>query len=633
MHRRHRSRGARCRCPQFGALFVGAANARDVDYTGAELVASPADRGALAGADLSGVNLAGFDFLGEPLDLTGTKLDGATLTNANFPLARLAGATLDERQRRGGILRGRRSVDDADRLQQQTSRVRTPTCRAPTSSNADDQRRPASWAPTSPTPQFNGARGVDTDFSGVRAHGAIFSGAHLYGNGQAFDDATDMGGVDFTRAVLAADGSESGGFDLTGRTTHRRPLRRAPCASVAIWPTPRSNQATLHRRLLPRCRAVGSHADGRQLRSGLALLRQPHQRLVHAHDAAVSAADVGLAAGVGFGRGVRPGAVRHHRPDGSGSRRRRQLPTRRAGPEHRQAARATCCRTRTMRRVLPAPCSASAYGACPTATSTLFQSSATVSPLAVALAAPPRWNTDPLPDGYYVGFDDATVRARPGRGDVQPSPAPPARRAPPPPPRAATAVRPRRRCSAAPAGWRSVSTGRCTSLTPSCGGCARSIRRVSSRRLPARARPVPAGRCGDGAAATSAQLTAANAVAVDTHGALLIADGTAGVRRVSGGGIITTLAPGTATGDVVSVAQSGDGTVYAATRNPDHDHRDRPDQRRRHAGGRHRHVRLQRQHRLSSGSCSRAPRCRSTSRPGCRSISTATWCSPTPPTT
>ena len=60
--------------------------------------------------------------------------------------------------------------------------------------------------------------------------------------------------------------------------------------------------------------------------------------------------------------------------------------------------------------------------------------------------------------------------------------------------------------------------------------------------------------CGDGGPPPAPSSRAANAVAVDTHGALLIADGTAGVRRMLGGGTITTLAPGTATGDVVSVA-------------------------------------------------------------------------------
>ena len=75
--------GSKVPLSAFEALLVGA-NAQDVDYTGAELVASPGDRGVLAGADLRGVNLAGLDFLGEPLDLTGTKLDGATLTSANF---------------------------------------------------------------------------------------------------------------------------------------------------------------------------------------------------------------------------------------------------------------------------------------------------------------------------------------------------------------------------------------------------------------------------------------------------------------------------------------------------------------------------------------------------------------------
>ena len=75
--------------------------------------------------------------------------------------------------------------------------------------------------------------------------------------------------------------------------------------------------------------------------------------------------------------------------------------------------------------------------------------------------------------------------------------------------------------------------------------------------------------CGDGGPARSAQLAAANAVAVDPLGVLLIADGTAGVRRVAVDGTISTVAPGTKTGDVVSVAVSGDGTIYAASRSPD----------------------------------------------------------------
>jgi hypothetical protein len=81
--------------------------------------------------------------------------------------------------------------------------------------------------------------------------------------------------------------------------------------------------------------------------------------------------------------------------------------------------------------------------------------------------------------------------------------------------------------------------------------------------------PCSAPPCGEGGAATQADLAAANGVAVDTHGVLLIADGMAGVRRVGTDGTITTLAPGSATGNVVSVVQDADGRIFAATSEPD----------------------------------------------------------------
>ena len=75
--------------------------------------------------------------------------------------------------------------------------------------------------------------------------------------------------------------------------------------------------------------------------------------------------------------------------------------------------------------------------------------------------------------------------------------------------------------------------------------------------------------CGDGGAATAAALTAANGVAIDTHGNVFIADGTAGLRKVDPLGVLSTVAPGKATGTLVSVAIGLDGTLYGATRSPD----------------------------------------------------------------
>jgi serine/threonine-protein kinase len=76
--------------------------------------------------------------------------------------------------------------------------------------------------------------------------------------------------------------------------------------------------------------------------------------------------------------------------------------------------------------------------------------------------------------------------------------------------------------------------------------------------------------CGDGGPATRAALAAAHAVVVDPQGVVLVADGSAGVRRVDVDGTITTLAPSTtATGQFVAVIATPNGALYAATHTPD----------------------------------------------------------------
>ena len=216
---------------------------------------------------------------------------------------------------------------------------------------------------------------------------------------------------------------------------------------------------------------------------------------------------------------------------------------------------------------LPAPCSASAHGGCPTATSTLFQSSSFGDPVAVVPAVPPTWNTALSGEGYYVAFDDATVR---------------------------------RVGAEAPVVVAGSAGGLCEDRTSPCGdggpataallaqpsGLAvgldgslyiadvllRRVRKVDPSGVITTVAGTGAecddGICGDGGPATSAQLDQPFGVAVDPYGVLLIADGTGGVRRVAVDGTISTLTP--RSDDVYqSVATGADGTIYAATQFPD----------------------------------------------------------------
>ena len=256
---------------------------------------------------------------------------------------------------------------------------------------------------------FSGARGVDTDFTGVRARNAVFSDAHLYGNGQAFHGATDLQNVDFTGAVMAADVNESGGFDFTGAPLTGARFDDAVCVACNFT-NATLNEATFTGAYLPGVVAVGRQAVGRQLRSGLAVLRQPGQRPLHqgARIATVVAAGRWRwASGETFG----PVPFAHTNLTGVDLSVVSTCPDGKSGAIRAGRLRQDHLLPRPSEQPpLPAPCSASAYGGCPTATSTLFQSSSFGDPVAVVPAVPPTWNTALSGEDYYVAFDDSTVR-------------------------------------------------------------------------------------------------------------------------------------------------------------------------------------------------------------------------------
>src|SRR5262249_45961537 len=74
-----------------------------------------------------------------------------------------------------------------------------------------------------------------------------------------------------------------------------------------------------------------------------------------------------------------------------------------------------------------------------------------------------------------------------------------------------------------------------------------------------------AGYAGDGGAAVNAQMNGPTGIAVDAAGNLYIADqGNNAIRKVSIGGVITTVAPGTDWGDPPGVAVDAQGNLYVA---------------------------------------------------------------------
>ena len=194
--------------------------AANVDLADARFLANAGDRSVLAGLDLHGINLQGSAFVGWPVDLSGTKLDGASLQGASFQLAELAGATFHDAQAAGAVFRGARLAASGGQPAANFAGSRTNLQGADfieadvsgASFASADLSAGASGKPTA----FDRALAAGTDFTGVTAKQTSFVGAHIYGNGGAFDQATDLGGADFTDALLAGDVKQGGGFDLTG---------------------------------------------------------------------------------------------------------------------------------------------------------------------------------------------------------------------------------------------------------------------------------------------------------------------------------------------------------------------------------------------------------------------------------
>ena len=547
-------------------LFQQLRGTANVHLAGARVVASAADRRALTGVDLSGVNLTGVHFLGEALDLTGTRFDGAILARANFGLARLAGASFVS------VIAPGASFNYADLSRDSTHQAAT--FQSPAAGQQTNLQGAnfvnanvsgASFVGVDLTKaNFTGALGVNTDFSGITAPGAFFSQAHIYGSGNFFSKANDLNDIHFIGAVLAGDVG-GGGFDLTDAQLKDAKFDGAVCVNCNLA---RANLeganftgAYLPGVTLSNAFLTSADFDGAWLYCGG--LTNPQ---CGAPQSQPPLWDWPLA----LGSGESFGPVEFPAPNLTA-----------AGfdhvttcPDGRQPGGPSNCAQRlpTQPFAFP-PCSASARGTCPTTTSTLWppppsSDPGPARPLAIAPTAPPTWNTTLSDQGYYVAFDDATIRLI-GSG-------PPTIIAGSPDMKCAAPTSPCGDGGPATAALLGQPTGLAVGLDGSLYIADAGLFRVRVidpsgiiNTVVGTGEQCSATPCGDEGPATKGTLAAANGVSVDTHDVLLIADGTAGVRRVALDGTISTLARSMATGSVVSVVGSADGLVYAATRSPD----------------------------------------------------------------
>ena len=202
---------------------------RQVDFADAQFVAGAADSTELAGVDLSGIKLTGASFTGFPARLVKTKFDDASLARASFDLADLSGASLHNANAAGASFRGADMASQGDLKGANFAGSKTDL------GNADFVGADVSGATFTGADLsgavFGHALAVDTDFNGVRAENTDFNGAHIYGNGEAFESATDLRGADFNRAVLAGDIDQGGGFNFTHTDLTGAKFDAAQCVS------------------------------------------------------------------------------------------------------------------------------------------------------------------------------------------------------------------------------------------------------------------------------------------------------------------------------------------------------------------------------------------------------------------
>ena len=540
-------------------LSLETTHAANVDLNGAQFVADADDRSVLAGKDLSGINLAGARFVGFPPDLEATKFNGASLQKTNFQLADLARAQFQSAVAPGA------SFQDANlngaSFARETQGTPVTNLESADFIQADVSGASFQSADIS-NAVFNRVLAVGTDFSSVIATNARFTGAHIYGDGNAFEDARQLTGADFVGAVLAGSVDGTGGFDLTGADLTNAKFDNAQCIacnftgatlngvsfSGADLPGAQLSEVTLQNAsLLGAWLYCGDqNNDSCQTDSTFGGWDWPLSLGSQEDYGPVPFAATTLTQGEWTDVTVCPGGTLPDPTDGC------------EGDLLPDGALS-----------VPAACTAVALDACPTTTSTVFNAGAAPggAPISVVPAAPPTWVTTVRSQGYDVGLTDGTVRLV-GSG------APPQVVAGSHNQHCSNATQPCGDGGPATQALLGTPAGLAVGLDGSLYIADPALHRV--RRIDpsgtittvagtGQACSAPAASCGDGGPATTATLSGPDGVWASPGGELFIADGTRGVREVLPNGNITTIASTQGTYDAVSVAGDGTGNLYAAT--------------------------------------------------------------------
>jgi uncharacterized protein YjbI with pentapeptide repeats len=546
-------------------------------------------------------------FVGFPADFSRTNFDGASLQQTSFELADLSGATFRNADATGASFRDARlaahgNVPGASFAGSTTSLVGAVFVGADVS-GASFQSADLSGA------AFNRALAVGTDFNSVKAPNAVFNGAHIYGDGRAFDSARNLQAVDFVNAVLAGDANQ-GGFDLAGADLTGAKFDGAQCIGCNFTGSTLDGAsfsdsyllgAVFSSATLPRVNLVGAWLYcGTLSNASCSVVQGPQPRW---------AWPLALGSGEAFGpvpfattdlTGVSLNDVTTC-PDGKDG----SIPPIGCDghllPDPGEAS------------PIPALCSAAGLGACPTPTSTLFDATSLGSPLAVAPATPPTWATTLTARGYYVALDDGTLRLV-GDGSPQVIAGSPGQHCPSPTQVCGDGGPAAQALLGAPTGLavgldgslyladpvlhrvrRIDPSGRITTVAGTGASCsANTLGRADPRprvpellrQLPRHPRPLLPGQrlvrssrfaipadCGDGGPATAATLSGPYGVWVDPSGHLWIADGRRGIRGVLPDGTITTECCQRGAGGLGLLwAVVGDiaGNLYATSNDPDY---------------------------------------------------------------